>query len=226
MQRWFITGTDTEIGKTSVTAILAAGLRSLQHDVLAIKPLMSGAHPDSDAADSTRIARAAGHSPQVHTWWNTPISPHRAAWTENKPLDIQSLKSWIRSHIAEYVLIEGVGGWRVPLSMTLKGTTLYTVSDLAKDSTQEIILVAANKLGVLNHVLLTLEAIERDGFVVRGVILNQVHPETSSISEKTNYDDLRHLLNIPVAQCPFIPEGKTALYGDEGVKLLRTLGLI
>lgn len=226
MKRWFITGTDTDIGKTTVTAQLARGLRVLKREVLAVKPLMSGAKPEDSDSDAAVLGVAAGHPPLVHTWWETPISPHRAAWQEDKRLDIPSLRVWLRGHIAEHVLIEGVGGWRVPLVMTPTGQTLYTVRDLARDSAGEVLLVAANRLGVLNHTQLTVEAIERDGFVVRGVILNQIHSGTRSVSEKTNLDDLRRILTIPVAPCPLIDDDETRLSGDIGLNLWRDLALL
>ena len=223
MPRWFITGTDTDAGKTAITAALAAGLNRLGFSVRAVKPLMSGYRPDESESDASRIARAAGHDVACHSWWSTPVSPHRAAWIEDKPLDIEHLRSWLQTHHADHVLVEGVGGWRVPLSMTTDGETQYAVRDLAQDTGGEVLVVAANKLGVLNHVTLTVEAIERDGFRVRGVILNQVRAHDESVSEKTNFDDLKHLLDVPVTTCPFISEFNRDLLGEIGERLWREL---
>ena len=226
MRRWFITGTDTEAGKTEVTALLAAGLRAHGHNVRAIKPLMSGADPESPDSDAARIGLAAGHSPMTHTWWETPISPHRASWIESKALDVPDLQQWIRDQKADHVLIEGVGGWRVPLAMTPEGKPLYSLRDLARDSAGDILLVAPNRLGVLNHVQLTVEAIRRDGFNLRGVILNQTQPQESSVSEKTNFEDLCHLLDVPVAACPFISGDETGLQARTGRELWDRLALL
>ena len=184
MKRWFVTGTDTEIGKTSVTAVLAAGLRASGCSVLAVKPLMSGATPDDPNADCVVVADAAGHPPLVHTWWETPISPHRAAWIENKPLDVQRLQEWMSQQRAQHVLVEGVGGWMVPLAMDPSGHIHYTVEDLARDTQGPVLLVAPNRLGVLNHIQLTIAAIKACGFTVQGVILNQTTPSQISVAEK------------------------------------------
>ena len=226
MARWFITGTDTDAGKTAVTAALAAGLRHSGVDVRAVKPLMSGHRPENVESDAYRIASAAGHSVACHTWWETPISPHRAAWVEEKSLDIQDLRKWITTQTGEHVLIEGVGGWRVPLAMRPSGETLYTVSDLARDANGEVLVVAANKLGVLNHVTLTVEAIQREGFTVRGVILNQVNRDEDSISEKTNLADLQHLLQIKCTPFPFINDFNSSLLKDEGLRLCAELAMV
>ena len=226
MPRWFITGTDTDAGKTAVTAALAAGLRRQGLTVRAVKPLMSGHHPENTESDAHRIAAAAGHPVACHTWWQTPISPHRAAWVEDKSLDVESLRKWLETHTADQVLIEGVGGWRVPLAMTPKGETLYSVSDLARDAGGEVLVVAANKLGVLNHVTLTVEAIQREGFSVRGIILNQVNAQEDSISEKTNLADLRHILSVPCTPCPFIEDFNSHLLGNIGQRICADLGLI
>lgn len=187
---------------------------------------MSGARPDDAASDCVVIAEAAGHPPIVHTWWETPISPHRAAWIEDKPLDIVNLRHWMSNQRAEHVLIEGVGGWKVPLAMTPEGVVQYHVEDLARDAGGPILLVAPNRLGVLNHIQLTIAAIEGAGLTVQGVILNQIKSESASVAEKTNLEDLRLLLSVPITTCPFISDFKSSLIESVGQRICHDLSLI
>jgi len=187
---------------------------------------MSGAEPHEPGADSVIIATSAGHTPRVHTWWKTPVSPHRAAWIEDKPLDTEHLRQWIQYQRADYVLVEGVGGWKVPLAMTSTGEVQYCVEDMARDVDGSILLVAPNRLGVLNHIQLTIAAIEGCGLTVQGVILNQTQSEPESVAEKTNLEDIRLLLAIPVTTCPFISEFKSEQIGSVGQRICRELSLI
>ena len=225
MPRWFITGTDTDAGKTYVTSALAAAFRALDFDTLALKPLMSGFEPNHPESDSVRIANAAGHAPKVFAWWETPVSPHRAAWIENKPLDINGLRRWLAEHQAAQTLVEGVGGWRVPLSMSETGDVHYAVRDLAKDVNGDIIVVAPNRLGILNQVQLTVEAIQRDGLSVRGVVLNQLQTRSTSVAEKTNLDDLEKLLSVPTTTFPVINELEPAVLATAGRSILDAFTL-
>ena len=119
----------------------------------------------------------------------------------------------------------GVGGWMVPLAMDPSGHIHYTVEDLARDTQGPVLLVAPNRLGVLNHIQLTIAAIKACGFTVQGVILNQITPSQISVAEKTNRTDLELLLSIPIAECPFISEFRPEIIEKIGL-ICRELGLI
>lgn len=185
--RWFVTGTDTGVGKSVVTACLGAARRGA---VVAAKPLASGVD-EGVGEDAALIGWAAGHPPQVHTVYREPLSPHRAARIEGRPLDVPALTAWLAGLHADTVLVEGVGGWRVPLADG------WAVPDLARASGGPVLVVAADRLGCLNHTLLTCEAVRTYGARLAGVVLNRgVAPDLSS---RWNLEDLRELLDVPVA---------------------------
>lgn len=189
--RWFITGTDTEIGKSAVTACLAAAA-AREMGVVAAKPVASGVRPGTAGEDAELIGFGAGHAPRVFATWEAPLSPHRAALAEGRLVGAAALERWIRALAADCVLVEGVGGWRVPVGPGVE------VTDLAAWSGGRVLIVAGDRLGVLNHTRLTVDAIRADGHDVLGVILNRGIAATD-LSRDTNLLDLRLLLDVPVA---------------------------
>lgn len=200
--RWFITGTDTDVGKSVVTAALAAARRGR---VVAAKPVASGVERGF-GEDAERIGRAAGHPPRVFARWRAPLSPHRAASLEGGSLDPAALDAWIRALDAETVLVEGVGGWRVPIGLSPP----YEVRDLARAAGGRVLLVAADRLGVLNHARLTVDAVRADGFDLAAVVLNRCAGEDDST--RWNLEDLRMLLSVPVVGFPRVdPDDLDAL---------------
>lgn len=193
----FITGTDTDVGKTFITAALAAAWRG---EVTAVKPVASGSS-DGEPGDAERIARAAGHTPKVFTSWSLPVSPHRAALAEERPLDLEAFLAWIDA-LPRPLLLEGVGGWRVPLTTA----PLFDVSDLATRVQLPVLVVAANRLGVLSHTRLTVEAVRAAGLEVVGVVLNDVHAADDEASRAHNLTDLKLLLDVPVVAADHEPD--------------------
>ena len=194
--RWFITGTDTDVGKTYITAALAAGARRYG-TVIAAKPIASGCEPTDPTRDAARIAHHAGHAPLEWALAPEAVSPHRA--TLSPPFDAHALGHWLGELAADTVLIEGVGGWRVPLQLPPRGPT---VTDLAHWSGGRVLLVAANRIGVLNHTVLTAEAIAQDGLELYGIVLNNGTATSSDdVSRTSNLEDLRSLLDVPVVTC-------------------------
>ena len=183
---FFLTGTDTGAGKTHVTRLMLEALRGIGIDAVGYKPVSCG-----DREDGKILALASGGLPlddvnPVHL--QTPVAPHVACLLENRTIDPGELLTGFRRLAAAHtqVLVEGVGGWEVPLAVD------YRVSDLAKDLGLPVILVAANRLGALNHILLTLDAIRAKGLVCAGIILNQLDDEldTAMISNKGVLEDL------------------------------------
>jgi dethiobiotin synthase len=220
VSRWFITGTDTEVGKSVITACLAEAARD-RGSVIAAKPIASGVNKGEPGEDATLLSLAAGHSPQIFAAYETPISPHRAARLEGAALDVPKLLEWLESLQADTVLIEGVGGWMVPLTCA---PMPYAISDLARDFGAPVILVAANRLGVLNHTLLTVEAIKNSGLPIAGVVLNTIEP-TNDLSQRSNLADLRTLLDIPVAEAPTLSGTDQATRKKLGAHLWQSLNL-
>jgi dethiobiotin synthase len=199
MQRWFITGTDTEVGKTVITACLAEAAHD-RGSVLALKPVASGVPVGQAGEDASSLGTAGHHPPQIFATYTPPISPHRAAIIADKPLNLQAMMSWINERTADTVLVEGVGGWKVPLRT---GDNAFGIPELAEAIAAPVIVVAANRLGVLNHTLLTVESIQKAGLTVAAVILNS-SDEHKDASSNTNFDDLRLLLNVPALNIPCI----------------------
>ena len=184
MTRWFITGTDTGVGKTVVTACLA---EAASGTVRALKPIESGIVAGQTYGDDAKLlGTAAGHPPMCALGLTAAVSPHRAAKLEGRPVDIGEISRWIAQVHGDTVLVEGAGGWRVPW-----------VQDLCRATAGRVLVVAANRLGVINHTRLTVEAISRDGFDVAAVILNACGKPVDA-STATNLEDLTDLLSVPV----------------------------
>lgn len=183
----FVTGTDTEVGKTIVGAALAAGFHAAGLPVRALKPLASGdRYPGEDAST---LAAAANHAPLVHKCFVTPAAPPRAARQEGEVIERDEVLQWIRDHQRDdaALIVEGVGGWRAPLAHD------WQVRDLAIALQLPVVVVAANRLGVLSHTALTVESIRASGLSVQGIVLNDafdVAPELAA----WNRDDLREQL--------------------------------
>ena len=216
MKTLFITGTDTEIGKTMVTACLAAAWRSRGQAPRAIKPLATGSPPPGE--DASIIAAAAGHKPMVFACLPEPASPERAARQAKISIDDVGLIEWVRSQKGDPLLIEGVGGWSVPI------TEAMTVEDLAMAVKAPVLIVAENRLGVINHTLLTVEAIRGCGLPIAGVVLNHKTKEQSEL-HGWNIEDIRRWvgLDIPVATLSRIDDDKDL--EEAGTSLLSQLGL-
>ena len=183
---FFVTGTDTGVGKTYVTRLMLEALRQDGQDAVGYKPVACG-----DREDATVLAAASGGLPldEVNpVYLKTPVSPYVACLLENRnvnPADLLAGYQRLSSAHAQ-VIVEGVGGWEVPLAAN------YRVSDLAADLGLPVILVAGNRLGALNHILLTIGAIRARGLTCAGIILNQLGDEldTAMITNKGVIEDL------------------------------------
>jgi dethiobiotin synthetase len=199
----FITGTDTEIGKTYATALIARSLVARGHRVGVYKPAASGCPRQGDSLvsdDALALWQAAGSPgtleevcPQVFA---APLAPHLAAAAEGKKLDAALLRSgldlWFER--SDIVLIEGAGGLMSPL-----GEDEF-VADLAYDLGFPLVVVARNALGTINHVLQTLIAAAtfRDGLNVAGIVLNETSPRGADSSRQSNTSEIRRLAVPPV----------------------------
>jgi dethiobiotin synthetase len=188
---FFITGTDTGVGKTYITKLLVESLRAEGKYAVGFKPISCG-----DREDAVILAAASGNLSldevnPLH--FSSAVAPHVAALLENKTIDpAQILASYQAiSEIYDPVIVEGAGGWEVPI------TESYFVSDLAKDLNLPVILVAANRLGALNHILLTLAAIQAKGLKCAGFILNQLEDEMDT-PMITNKGIIESLTQVPL----------------------------
>jgi dethiobiotin synthetase len=207
---WFVTGTDTGVGKTAVTAALAATLKARGEPVAALKPIATGS--DGPGQDAVLIARAAGHAPRVHTCLPAAAAPHRAAVLAGAPVDFGAVLAWVRDQIGDPLLVEGVGGWTVPITPTRR------VSDLATALSLPVIVVAPNRLGVLNHTLLTVEAIQAAGLPIAAVVLND-HFSADPDLARWNHEDLRAALDCKIIR--FDTQASIGSVWPEGLEALQ-----
>jgi len=190
--RAFITGTDTGVGKTFVTALLARALRRAGLDTIALKPICSGDRGDAE------ILRAAcdaelGLDEVNPLWFQMPVAPHLAARHETRTISIPALEDWYRSvsAVRKSVLVEGAGGWLVPIA----DKTL--IADLAAVLGLPVIVVVADRLGCVNHALLTIESIRSRGLECRGIILNSLRRESPE-RDLGNRAMLEEFTGVPV----------------------------
>lgn len=196
---WFVTGTDTGVGKTYVGVRLIQALRALGRVVLARKPVESGWADDVTQTDAWQLAQAAGGLPLAEVCpyrFRAALAPPRAAALEGQALRLAQLQAacpatWDAS---QFLHVEGAGGFYSPL--TQDGLN----ADLAVALGLPVLLVAEDRLGCLNHVLLTAEAIQRRGLVLAAVILNpRVAQQPAGMD---NLADLQSHLAVPVGRMP------------------------
>ncbi len=189
---YFITGTDTAVGKTYVAALLTRGLRRAGFDTVALKPICCGSREDVDilcAASDQELSPDATNP----IWLQAPVAPLVAAQMEERELDLAELEQWFRRHRARRrsLLVEGAGGWLVPVAPRA------TIADLAALFGLPVLLVVANRLGCLNHTLLTIESIRARGQECRGIVLNTL-PGVPSVATQTNKRTLQEVCDVPI----------------------------
>jgi dethiobiotin synthetase len=194
---FLITGTDTGIGKTFCGCGLIRAACAVGVKCTGMKPFCSG-----DTSDVELIAAAGGNEVPHHllnpVWLRPPLAPYVAAMLENRPIDITAVQKAYHELAAKFdlVLVEGAGGLLVPILRN------YNFRDLSVDLNLEVILVAPNRLGVINHVLLSAESIANAGLRLALLILNEVDPEPT-LAAQTNPSILEELLNVPLYLSPF-----------------------
>ena len=207
-----ITGTDTGVGKTLVAASLAAYLRERGYRVGVMKPVETGC-PERDGIlipeDAVRLKEASGCAEPIEKIcpyrFAEPLAPSIAAERANQKIDVDLLLATYGEISAEYevTMVEGSGGLMVPLLPS------YTYADFARVLKLPLLVVAANKLGVINHLLLTLEHASCKGLSVLGYVLNRLSSETSAAAE-TNREVLSGLTGVPcLGDLPFIQATET-----------------
>ena len=187
----FITGTDTDVGKTYVTRLILETLRNEGIDAVGYKPVACG-----NRADATILAAASGNLPRDEVnpvFFKPALAPLVAGMLENRGVSLAELLQGYQHLAARHasVLVEGVGGWEVPLAPGLR------MSDLAVALALPVIVVAANRLGCLNHALLTVNAIRARGLSCAGIILNQLEDEMDT-AMITNKGVIEELTGVPL----------------------------
>lgn len=207
---YFVTGTDTEIGKTTVTAQLVKQLAEQGQSVYAIKPITAGlsvtTHGVNYSEDAIAINKFSSEKlPLDHIapfLLKTPCSPHIAAHIDGVTLTAANITTQIQNTLQTYpadsMLIEGAGGWFTPINAT------ETLADVAQCLNFPIIMVVGIKLGCLNHAMLTLQAIQQADLTIAAVVFNAVTPSSDFYNEQVAW--LQHAIRQQYAanneRCP------------------------
>lgn len=193
MQNFLITGTDTDAGKTYITCLLLKALITSGIRAMGFKPFSCG-----DRQDPRAIRDAAG-IPDFPLdainpiYLQNPTCPYAAAMLENRLIHIPSVIDAYHKLTTQFdsVLVEGIGGWQVPISAT------YMFADFAKVLNLPIILVVGNKLGAINHTLLTLQSIRAQGLTCHGIIFNSTVQEWTP-AHITNRSIIEETSGVPI----------------------------
>lgn len=175
--RFFITGTDTDAGKTYVTCLLLRALNAAGTPAVGFKPVCCG-----DRQDVTALLAAGAPGPTADQlnplFYPQPLAPLVAGWMADRPFDFAPILAAYAALGNTYsnILVEGAGGWEVPV------TVKQTMADLAVSLALPVILVVNNRLGALNHTLLTVNAVQARGLRLAAIVLNYPHDERDSAS--------------------------------------------
>ena len=184
----FITGTSTEVGKTYVTRLLLGALERLGRSAVGFKPIACGERTDAEDLAASSCPKPSSIDVVNPVFFKNPAAPIAASMIETTKADIPAIKAAYHSLAKqyEYVLVEGIGGWAVPI------TVEYSMADLAADLDLPVLVVVDNRLGAINHTILTVNAIRSMGLKLAGIVLNHVTDErdAASISNRTILEEL------------------------------------
>jgi dethiobiotin synthetase len=204
---FFVTGTDTGVGKTVVACALVRALRAAGRDVGVMKPAETGVGDDGPR-DAIALRDAAGASDPLDeicpVQLSLPAAPSVAADDDGVAIDLDAIREAYRTLAARHdcMVVEGAGGLLVPL---VRG---FTMADLAAELGLPVLLVARAALGTINHTLLSLEAIESRGLPLAGVVVSHAEGPISDADEK-NLTALRESLGERlVAELAPLAEGE------------------
>lgn len=190
---FFVTGTDTGVGKTHTVVQLLRLLRESGKTCAGFKPICCG-----DRQDAERLLAASTGELTIDEinpiWLKTPAAPMTAAQIEDVQIDIPGL---IRAFHAlrtrvEVLLVEGVGGWMVPIRAD------YLIRDLAAELKLPVLVIVQNRLGCLNHTLLTVHSVQAAGLQCAGVVLNGLASSRWDVAAATNAEILAEILDAPL----------------------------
>lgn len=190
----FVTGTDTGIGKTYVTALILVELRRRGIKAGAFKPIACGSGGRTDARIFRRLMCNEMSLDEINpVYLRRPLAPSVAARLERKRIDLKKILRAFRKFASNYdvVLVEGAGGLLVPIRRK------YFVVDLARDLKLPVLIVGRAGLGTINHTLLTVRQAGAMGLTIAGIVLNNPTGR-SGLAERTNVREIRQLTNVPV----------------------------
>lgn len=197
---FFVTGTDTGVGKSVVTGALAAALRQRGIDCGIMKPVQTGALPSDGeryAPDAEYLRQVSGISDPIELicpqMFDEPVAPSVAAEAEGRAVDIPAIHAAFAALAArhEMLLVEGAGGLAVPLRDT------YVMADLAHEMDLPLIIVARPALGTINHTVLTVEYARLKGLRIAGIVISG-YPATPTLAERSAPAEIERLTGVPI----------------------------
>jgi dethiobiotin synthetase len=208
---FFITGTDTAVGKTIITAALVKAVQHLGFKAMGMKPIETGC-PKGVGGKQYTVCRNNPLIPQDGKFlreisgteesldlitpvrFENPLAPMPASEMEAISVDIRAITNAFTALAHKYtvLMIEGVGGILVPI------TKDYSVLDMAKDFGLPVIVVTRPGLGTINHTLLTVKCVLKEGLTVAGIIINYTQPTDGTIAEQTNPAVLEKICPVPI----------------------------
>ncbi|WP_339723207.1 dethiobiotin synthase [uncultured Paraglaciecola sp.] len=206
---FFVTGTDTEVGKTFVSEALLILLNKKGLLTCGYKPIAAGCERtpeglrNEDALALQQHSSIDLHYDEVNPIaFEAAIAPHLAAQnlsadTTSQPISIDTVREGFNCIFQKHpdvIIVEGAGGWRLPLGIDYEGQPRY-LSEFVVEQNLSVILVVGMRLGCLNHAVLTAECIRNDGLKIAGWVANQMEPDMPYLDE--NVDSLKSLLDAP-----------------------------
>ncbi|CAI0764964.1 ATP-dependent dethiobiotin synthetase BioD 1 [Serratia proteamaculans] len=215
IKRWFVTGTDTEVGKTVASSALLQAANSAGYRTAGYKPVASGSDMtaeglrNGDALALQANSAVALSYEEVNPYvFAEPTSPHIVSADEGRPIELARLSAGLR-HLeqrADWVLIEGAGGWFTPLSGQ------HTFADWVQREQLPVILVVGIKLGCINHAVLTAQAIQQAGLSLVGWVANDV--SAPGLRHQEYLTTLRRMLPAPLlGEIPHLAEPERQALG-------------
>ncbi|KAB7897863.1 ATP-dependent dethiobiotin synthetase BioD [Rouxiella sp. S1S-2] len=205
-KRWFITGTDTEVGKTVATCAFLQAAATAGLTAAGYKPVASGSEiTEHGPRNSDALALQANSSvPLTYAQVNPctfiePTSPHIVSELEGRPIDLKTLSQGLRAlePLADWVVVEGAGGWFTPLNAR------QTFADWVLEEQLPVILVVGMRLGCINHAVLTAQAVLQSGLRLAGWIANDV--EETGKHHQAYLATLKRMLPAPLlGEIPYL----------------------
>ena len=234
---FFITGTDTGVGKTIISAALIKAVHMLGLKACGMKPIETGCSKqkfkvkhsklnvqDGDLTphDGTFLKKISGVNASLDlitpVRFENPLAPLTASEIEGRTVDLGMIKKAYQKLSLEYdaMIVEGIGGLLVPIRKK------YFVLDLASDLRLPVVVVARPGLGTINHTMLTVNCALKAGLTVAGIIINYVRPPEGTPAEVTNPDIIRQLSSVPLLGVfPFLKDFESATIGKAAADSLN-----
>lgn len=197
MNGFFVTGTDTDVGKTIISSGLAAVLKEKKVDVGVFKPMLSGINREDPASDTSLLKQLSQTSLSYEEItpfeFKEPLAPYVAGKLEGRTIGIEEVVChWEKIREKhEFFIVEGAGGISVPLGED------FLVSDLIKALQLPIVIVARPNLGTFNHTFLTVQYAKSMGLSIAGIVINGIN-ESPDLAEKTNPELIEKLCGVPI----------------------------